>query len=182
MVYKLGVVQTNRRRNRHNERVQIMSEVIDRSVSEVIPDHKLAAKELHAAFSALNPRLRALVTGGDVIVRDTPAVKGAQAWAHRAYNVHFVNVRTGHFANFTWKQGTGIESRPSPCDVLGAVCREFVDSDCDFESWADCYGYDRDSRQAEKTFTQCREHGANLLHLGLTREQIQMFAALSARL
>lgn len=146
-----------------------MSDVID-----TIPDYKLAAKEIHLAYQRSG--LCATVTGGSAIVTD------GDKWQHRAFNVNFVNARSGHFANFTWRQGTGVKGDPIPAEVLAGVCREFADSETTFEDWADNFGYDKDSRRAEKLFNECRAIGANLLHLGLTRKQIQAFAKLSARL
>ena len=146
------------------------------SVDVNVPDYQLAARELKDKFSALNPKLTATITGGAVLVSD------ADKWDHYAYNVCFLNTRTGCYANFAWRQGSGVKDEPKASTVLGAVCQDYADSDCSFEDWADNYGYDKDSRKAEKMFNACRETGVNLKHLGLTTEQIQEFAAINARL
>lgn len=55
-------------------------------------------------------------------------------------------------------QTAGNIAHPTAVDVISALC---MDSDvidyARFEDWADCFGYDADSRSAEKTYRACLE-------------------------
>lgn len=55
-------------------------------------------------------------------------------------------------------QTAGNIAHPTAVDVISALC---MDSDvidyARFEDWAECFGYDADSRSAEKTYRACLE-------------------------
>lgn len=57
----------------------------------------------------------------------------------------------------------GMIANPAPVDVLCSLC---VDADvieyATFEEWAEDYGYDTDSRDAEKTYNACLSHALKL--------------------
>lgn len=48
--------------------------------------------------------------------------------------------------------GYGIEKEPDEADVLDCLASDASGDFRDFESWCSDYGYDTDSRKAEKTF------------------------------
>lgn len=56
--------------------------------------------------------------------------------------------------------------KPSSVEVLASVCAEAIEAtESTFEDWCATFGYDEDSRQAEKTFDACRKPYAELLAL-----------------
>lgn len=70
---------------------------------------------------------------------------------------------TGKRAGFAQHMGRPYQTAasiapPSAVDVISALC---MDSDvidyARFEDWAECFGYDADSRSAEKTYRACLE-------------------------
>ena len=94
--------------------------------------------------------------------------------------------------DFTWRAGTahvykdgarkGDAKAPNGSEVLGNVCRDFLDSEQSFADWCGSYGYEEDSRKAFGTYNLCRSMGKKLTHLGLSNAEIRAFAELSARL
>lgn len=54
---------------------------------------------------------------------------------------------------------------PSAADVLYCLVSDAGASDMCFETWADEYGYDKDSRAAETTYRQCIDSGLALRRL-----------------
>lgn len=56
-------------------------------------------------------------------------------------------------------------SPPSLSDVLGCLCSDAEAINETFEDCAANFGYDSDSRKAEKIFNDCRETGFNLLRV-----------------
>lgn len=55
------------------------------------------------------------------------------------------------------------QTPPSLADVLYAVLSDSGALDETFEEWASNFGYDTDSRSAEKIYNQCREGGLKLI-------------------
>lgn len=152
---------------------------------EEIADHKEAAQIIADEFAALNWH-GTDVTGGHLTT-------DGDNWTHYAWAVHFAPPGKPT-VSLNYKCGTGhvtkTKSRfipprpipPKPAEVLACYCRDFEDSDCAFDEWAGNYGYDTDSRKALATYESCRAAGPKLRALGLTREQIARFAALSSLL
>ena len=66
-----------------------------------------------------------------------------------------------------YSQGYGIKDEPSLERVLGAIlmdCQGLEGMDS-FEDWADSYGYDTDSRSAERIYKACQEQADNMKYL-----------------
>lgn len=55
------------------------------------------------------------------------------------------------------------QTPPDLADVIHCLVLELDSLDYDFEEWADNYGYDKDSRKAEKTYRECREQAYRTL-------------------
>jgi hypothetical protein len=72
------------------------------------------------------------------------------------------------YANLCVKLAAGQKLKPDPWEVLACCARDGTDALFDngsFEEWASNYGYDPDSRSAERTFNQTREIGLKVLRL-----------------
>ena len=157
---------------------------------EDIADHKEAAQILADEYAALNWH-GTTITGGHVAT-------DAENWKHYAWTVNFappskapvsMDYKCG-MAHAKRKKSGWSDPRfdivtpipPKAAEVLACYCRDFTDSDCAFDEWAENFGYDTDSRKALATYESCRAAGPKLRALGLTREQIARFAALSSLL
>ena len=64
-----------------------------------------------------------------------------------------------------FSQGYGITHEPEAADVLNCLADDSagVSNARSFEEWAEEYGYDTDSRKAEKTYKVCVKQAARLL-------------------
>ncbi len=64
-----------------------------------------------------------------------------------------------------FSQGYGISHEPKTADVLNCLADDSagVSNARSFEEWANEYGYDTDSRKAEKTYNVCVKQAARLL-------------------
>ena len=64
-----------------------------------------------------------------------------------------------------FSQGYGVTHEPEAADVLNCLADDSagVSNARSFEEWADEYGYDTDSRKAEKTYNVCVKQAARLL-------------------
>lgn len=64
-----------------------------------------------------------------------------------------------------FSQGYGVSHEPEAADVLNCLADDSagVSNARSFEEWADEYGYDTDSRKAEKTYNVCVKQAARLL-------------------
>lgn len=69
---------------------------------------------------------------------------------------------------------------PAPWEVLTGVCRDGQALYQTFEDWAADYGYDSDSREAERVYNGCCEAGRKALRL-VGRENMDKFAELAGR-
>lgn len=137
------------------------------------PDYEIAAQQIGDKWQEL--RLTATIRGGHI-------QEDADKWQHRAYTIA---IRSGpaDVALLPWRQGLGTKSEPVPCEVLAICCRDFVDADGQsFEDWCDAFGYDSDSRKAEKTWHQCLALGDKIKLLGLSDKTIAELAELASRL
>lgn len=153
---------------------------------EDIADYKEAAQILSDEYAALNWH-GTTITGGH-------ATTDADNWKHYAWTVHFAPPYKAP-VSMDYKRGMahvypknmpfairGKPKPPAPAEVLACYCRDWQESDCAFDDWAETFGYDTDSRKALATYESCRAAGPKLRALGLTREQIARFAALSSLL
>lgn len=147
-----------------------------KTISE-ISDHKEAAEILAAEFAALGWNATK-VHGGHLAEDD-------KGWRHYAWTVEIAPPCKPHVF-LDWKCGVGHVDkfkRPTPpkaSEVLARYCTEYLEAKAQsFEDWADCFGYDQDSRSAFRIYEDCLAHGKKLLSLGLSREQLQRFADLS---
>jgi|SRR5215471_1119910 len=83
-------------------------------------------------------------------------------WAHYAYTVRLSF--EGRTLESPWSQGTALLDPPTASDVLQAMLSEaFGIDDADgFEDWASSFGYDPDSRKAERLYNACAEQSDKL--------------------
>lgn len=51
-----------------------------------------------------------------------------------------------------FSMGLGLRGEPTAADVLSSLAMDASSADQDFESWCGDYGYDTDSRKAERTY------------------------------
>ncbi len=142
------------------------------------PDYQIAQEELGLLFESIGLSAATIHNKGKHV--------DADSWGHTEWEVTIRRVWFGQAprsARFEWRTGLGYEGEPDPAEVLARVCDEFHGTiDRTFEEWADDYGYDQDSRRAEKIFNACKEGEHKLAGLGLSPEQIARFAELSQRL
>src|SRR5215831_13835151 len=63
-----------------------------------------------------------------------------------------------------FSQGSAFSSEPDLKSVLDCIASDAagIDNARSFENWADDYGYDIDSRKAEKTFKTCEKQAESL--------------------
>lgn len=62
-----------------------------------------------------------------------------------------------------FSMGAGLNGKePEAADVLGSLASDSASAGESFESWASEYGYDADSRKAEKTWKACRQIATKL--------------------
>jgi len=75
--------------------------------------------------------------------------------------------RTAEAARFMleYSQGSAHTSPPTVAAVIGCLQTDASSvNECDtFEEWADCFGYDTDSRSAERMYKTCRAQASKLL-------------------
>lgn len=128
-----------------------------------------ARAELSALFTSLN--LSATVKRGQL-------TKDEDGWQHWPFSVSFRYNSPGPSDTVTlsYVHGVGITVEPNPSEVLAFYCRDWVDAQQPFEWWCADYGYDTDSRKAEKLWQNCRK----CLPDGfLSRETIERLAELA---
>ena len=151
-----------------------------------IEDHKEAAAILNEEFAALNWHLSA--AGGPTLEEDETG------WEHYRWAVTFAPP-SAKPETFTWRMGLGHVTKsksafdaprpiaPNLAEVLGRCCDDYQSTRNEgFESWAENFGYDTDSRKALRVYDECAAIGARLRRLGLTGAQIGRFAALASML
>jgi hypothetical protein len=138
------------------------------------PDYQIAKEKLHAMWPELSLESKTYPLG---------LRTDSEKWKHYAYNVEFKQTKWGGVsADIDWRQGTGIKTKPVPVEVLASACRDYADAAAEsFDSWAASFGYDTDSRKAERIYATCLELGVKLKRI-LTPQQIAALAELSAQL
>lgn len=74
------------------------------------------------------------------------------------------------------------DRKPNPAEVFACICSEALDArNQSFEDWADAFGYDKDSRTAEKIYRLCCDRYHELTSI-TTPKMIERFATLSTQL
>ncbi len=148
------------------------------TTTDTTPDYEIAAAQLRDFYAGLGLQ-STLTRHGERKETST----GGYVWDHYAYTLTFSRPGNPPQQDFPWKQGLGITDDPDPAEVLGSVARDYEDTKCKtFEEWAAEYGYDADSRAAEKIFKTCLQMGAQLRALGLGNDQIETLAGFASRL
>ena len=61
----------------------------------------------------------------------------------------------GHRYTMHWSQGPAITDEPDAADVLDALASDASNTEAGFENFAAEYGYDEDSRKAERIYRAC---------------------------
>jgi hypothetical protein len=86
-------------------------------------------------------------------------------WQHNAYKVRLTY--QGRTMTVPWRQGLGIEREPNAEDVMEALLSDAAgfDNARSFEDWAEEYGYDTDSRKAEKLYRAVKAQTDKLARL-----------------
>lgn len=66
-----------------------------------------------------------------------------------------------------FSQGAAHTKAPTLAEVLSCLASDAsgIENACSFEDWAGDYGYDADSRKAEKTYHICQEQAEDLRNL-----------------
>ena len=86
-------------------------------------------------------------------------------WAATHYHVtaEMGNLRPCKAIAFYYSMGSAHENPPTNKDLALALCNMALDGEYrPFEDWADEYGYDKDSRSAENTWTLCLKQAREL--------------------
>jgi len=73
------------------------------------------------------------------------------------YNVQLISGDNRKTCSFPFSQGIGIKENPNINGVLECLQSDSLSGDFTFEGFCDEFGYDSDSRKAEKTFKACQE-------------------------
>lgn len=75
-----------------------------------------------------------------------------------ARNMGHGNVKPGRAFSLEFSQGSAHTKSPTAADIIECLALDFSGLDwCDgFEDWAENYGYDTDSREAERIYTECK--------------------------
>lgn len=74
-----------------------------------------------------------------------------------------VTLRMGHRRmTVAYSMGSAHRGEPDCADVLACVASDSRSADESFEDWAREYGYDTDSRSAEKTWRECQRSRVKL--------------------
>lgn len=80
-------------------------------------------------------------------------------WEHYAYTLRLTNGGLGTWMTLPWKQGVGITRDPEVVTVFDVMIRDawgYENAD-GFEDWAMEYGYNVDSREAERIYGTVKE-------------------------
>jgi hypothetical protein len=112
-------------------------------------------------------------------------------WTHDKWTCVFS--RNGQSVSFDYSTGTGHRTKvrfsewnyenevrptvPGMADVLNCLIMDADAVGMSFADWCDNFGYDTDSRKAERTYFACQETGEKLRKV-LTREEIETLRGL----
>lgn len=96
----------------------------------------------------------------------------AYAPSHSPRSGHVITVAVARECETGYtEQGTPVPP-PSRADVVHCLLADASDTDGGFEAWADEYGYDSDSRAAERIYRACCDVAA-ALRLAFTADELQ---------
>jgi hypothetical protein len=99
--------------------------------------------------------MEAVLTDRNLLMDDMP--EGTQHWACTL-------LRNGEGFTLTFSMGPALEREPTAEDVLDAIASDAagLENARHFEGWAGEYGYNTDSRKAERTFRAVEEQSGAL--------------------
>lgn len=100
------------------------------------------------------------------------AVRGAHKdwdkmdeWQQKANDWRITLRYKGHSMSFDYWQGQGIKENPKVEGVMENIVSDASVNDMSFEDFCSEFGYDTDSRKAEKTYNQCVKQTKSLKRL-----------------
>ena len=90
------------------------------------------------------------------VLEDHGILKDQDSWEHHSFTVRLDNPRHGGHMVTPWRQGLGITTHPgdTPAEIVDSLVSDawsYLRSRS-FEDWAGEFGYDTDSRKAEKIY------------------------------
>jgi hypothetical protein len=77
-------------------------------------------------------------------------------WQRKAHDYRVTLTHQRRRYSFDWWQGQAVTREPTAADCLEALLSDASSADQNFESWCADYGYDTDSRKAERTYRACQ--------------------------
>lgn len=109
---------------------------------------------IHGFITRYNITAEATRAESNPYMDDMPA--GSTHW--------HVTLRRGskHQMTVPWSQGPAVEREPDAARVLECLAADAVSDGLEFEAWAGEYGYDSDSRKAERIYTATKKQTAAL--------------------
>ncbi len=119
-------------------------------------------------------RIKVEVTSG-------PKLTVEDGWEHNAYRVRLTSPTMDRaWSNVPWKQGTAVKKDPAlnPEMVFDALVSDAAGADGarGFEDFCAEYGYDTDSRKAEKLYRDCLKVRDRLIAFLGSREEFEKVA------
>ena len=86
-------------------------------------------------------------------------------WQRNAHPYRVVLRYKRRQMSLDWFQGQALTRDPDSATVLSALISDSYAMDCSFDDWCSEYGYDTNSRRAERIFKQCQKQGEKLERL-----------------
>lgn len=89
------------------------------------------------------------------------------SWDAGARHWRCTITRAGRRMSLVFSQGSAHTAPPSPADVLDCLASDAAgyENNLTFEGWCGEYGYDTDSRKAERIYKAVERHAASLKRL-----------------
>jgi hypothetical protein len=145
-------------------------------IDELLAKHGLTVESVFIPWSksrnagekmpSLNWRVTLVHNGRKVLTTDYSAGYGHAPSYRQGDNTLFTHNRIENECE-RGKSYTGKAILPEPRDVIYSLLMDSEVMDYDsFESWADWFGYDQDSRQTEKTYNDCLKIALRLRKIG----------------
>ncbi|MFZ2992438.1 MAG: hypothetical protein WA061_01870 [Microgenomates group bacterium] len=128
-------------------------------------------------YPSLNYKVTLLIRGKEFLTTDygmgsghCPSYKRAFKQSYDERQAVLQECESGFESKGTFSSGYFLPNKKKPIlpDIVDVMYSLTLDSDaveCDFEDWCGNYGYEEDSRKAEKIFNECREIGLKLLRV-----------------
>ena len=133
------------------------------------------------AREALRAEFAALGLVAEVKKTSSCPIKDSEGWQHWPWlvSIRYSCPGPSDVIRLPYKHGIALTDAPEPAEVLANYCRDWLDAKQPFEEWVGNYGYDSDSRKAERTWKHCRD----CLPAGfLSRETREKLAELASML